>query len=157
MEDLAVTLARVLQARNAKVATAESCTGGWLAKRITDVAGSSAWFDQGFITYSNDAKQELLGVSGATLEMHGAVSEPTVREMAEGMLGRGGATVTAAITGVAGPSGGSEDKPVGTVWLAWAMEGKKTLTTLRQFSGDRENVRRAAVRTALEGLIGMLD
>ena len=137
------------------LATAESCTGGWAAQVVTSVSGSSEWFDRGFVTYSNDAKQEMLGVSASTLERHGAVSEETARAMADGALLRSRARMTLAITGIAGPTGGSPDKPVGMVWFAWAMNGE-TRTQLARFSGDRETVRRQSVLTALKGVLDVL-
>ena len=137
------------------LATAESCTGGWAAQVVTSVSGSSEWFDRGFVTYSNDAKQEMLGVSASTLERHGAVSEATARAMADGALLRSRARMTLAITGIAGPTGGSPDKPVGMVWFAWAMNGE-TRTQLARFSGDRETVRRQSVLTALKGVLDVL-
>jgi nicotinamide-nucleotide amidase len=156
MEALAKTIGQRLKAAKAVLATAESCTGGWAAQVVTSVAGSSAWFDRGFVTYSNAAKQELLGVRTETLRVHGAVSEETAREMALGALGRSQATVALAITGVAGPTGGSKDKPVGTVSFAWARDQKVRSETLR-FSGDRESVRRQSVIHALEGVMKALD
>ena len=156
METLAKTLGQRLKAAKAVLTTAESCTGGWAAQVVTSVGGSSAWFDRGFITYSNAAKQELLGVRADTLRVHGAVSEETAREMALGALGRSQATVALAITGVAGPTGGSKDKPVGTVSFAWAHD-KKVRSETRRFSGDRESVRRQSVIHALEGVLKALD
>ena len=138
------------------LATAESCTGGWIAKAVTDLPGSSDWFGYGLVTYSNEAKQELLGVPTATLVEHGAVSEATVRAMAEGALRQGGADVAVAVSGVAGPGGGSEDKPVGTVWFAWAVMdggGLRTLARVERYAGDREAVRRQTVATALEEIL----
>lgn len=149
---LAVDLGARLAARGAMCATAESCTGGLVAGAITDVAGSSAWFDRGFVTYSNEAKMELLGVPAATLAQHGAVSEATARAMAEGALARSRARLAVAITGVAGPGGGSAAKPVGTVCFAWAVRDDATIATTRHFDGDRFAVRRAAVAAALAGL-----
>ena len=156
MEDLAVRAGRALLEQGLVVATAESCTGGWLAKRFTDVGGSSAWFDRGFITYSNSAKHDMLGVSEATVAAHGAVSEETAREMAEGTLRVTPADLAISVTGIAGPNGGTVDKPIGTVWLAWAWRDHETRAQLRRFSGDRENVRRASVRAALDGVLAML-
>lgn len=150
---LARRLGAALAARGAKVTTAESCTGGWIAAVITGVAGSSAWFDRGFVTYSNAAKRAALGVSAETLLAHGAVSGQTVREMVEGALRESGARFGVAVSGIAGPGGGSAGKPVGTVWIAWAdAEGACTARCLR-FEGDREAVRRAAVAAALAGLV----
>ena len=145
-------LGQALSARGEMLASAESCTGGWVAKVVTDIAGSSAWFDRGFVTYSNEAKQDMLGVHEATLRMHGAVSEATVREMAEGALARSRATVAVAISGIAGPGGGTEDKPVGTVWLAWAHRGQQTQAEHHRYDGDREAVRRQALVMALQGV-----
>lgn len=150
-------LGECLLARRLLVVTAESCTGGWVAETITATAGCSRWFERGFVTYSNAAKMELLGVSAATLERHGAVSEATVREMAEGALGRSGGQVAVAISGIAGPGGGSLDKPVGTVCLAWAGDGAVTVSRRAQFLGNREAVRRQAVVAALAGVLDFLD
>ena len=155
MEALAKTLGERLKAAKAMLATAESCTGGWAAQVVTSVAGSSAWYDRGFVTYSNAAKQELLGVSAETLRQHGAVSEETAREMALGALARSEATVALAITGVAGPSGGSREKPVGTVSFAWAR-GNNVHSETHRFPGDRESVRRQSVIHALEGVQELL-
>jgi len=152
MQELAERLGRRLKAQRGKLVTAESCTGGWVAQIVTSVAGSSDWFERGFITYSNDSKHELLGVSRSTLEEHGAVSEETAREMARGALARSKATVALAVTGVAGPGGGSREKPVGMVCFAWASGDAATAETKR-FSGDRESVRRQSVVHALEGLL----
>lgn len=156
MHDLAEKLGKRLQGAAAVLATAESCTGGWAAQAVTAIAGSSSWFDRGFVTYSNEAKQELLGVRAQTLARHGAVSEETAREMAQGALQRSKATVALAITGVAGPGGGSADKPVGTVCFAWATRAGARSET-RRFSGDREAVRRQSVVHALEGVLRALD
>ena len=138
------------------LATAESCTGGWAAQAMTAIAGSSVWFERGFVTYSNDAKQEMLGVSAATLKNHGAVSEETAREMALGALARSKASVSLAVTGVAGPTGGSDAKPVGTVCFAWARKGGTVRSETRRFAGDREAVRRQSVVRALEGVLEVL-
>ena len=150
-------LGDLLLAKGWMAATAESCTGGWIAKTFTDVAGSSGWFDRGFVTYTNAAKQELLGVAGDTLRAHGAVSEATVREMATGALARSSAQVAVAVSGVAGPAGGTPDKPVGTVWLAWARRDGVLRTARHGFDGDREAVRRQAVAAAIQGLERLLD
>ena len=155
MEALAGELGRRLKAAGAMLATAESCTGGWAAQVVTSVAGSSAWFDRGFVTYSNAAKQELLGVRPETLRKHGAVSEDTAREMAQGALERSQATIALSVTGVAGPGGGTPDKPVGMVCFAWARGGKLSSET-RHFPGDRESVRRQSVIRALEGVLEAL-
>ena len=149
---LAVTLGARLAGRHALCVTAESCTGGLVAGAITDIAGSSAWFDRGFVTYSNEAKTDLLGVPAATLAQHGAVSEATARAMADGALARSRARLAVAITGIAGPGGGSPAKPVGTVCIAWAVRDEATIVTTRRFDGDRPAVRRAAVVAALQGL-----
>ena len=156
MDQLAKRLAARLKGANATLATAESCTGGWAAQVVTSVAGSSAWFDRGFVTYSNAAKQEMLGVRPETLSVHGAVSEETAREMARGALQRSRATVALSITGVAGPGGGSQEKPVGMVCFAWSRGGEVRSET-RHFAGDRESVRRQSVILALEGVILALD
>jgi nicotinamide-nucleotide amidase len=150
---LAAQLAERLLARGLKLVTAESCTGGWIAKCLTDIAGSSDWFERGFVTYSNAAKQDALGVSAETLSVHGAVSEPTVREMATGALRHSQAQVALSVSGIAGPTGGSVDKPVGTVWFAWAWPDRSVSARHHQFKGDRDAVRRAAVATALQGLL----
>lgn len=150
---LAERLGERLTAAGAMAATAESCTGGWIAKALTDVAGSSAWFDRGLVTYSNAAKQELLWVSAEILAEHGAVSEPVVRQMAEGALARSAADLAVAVSGIAGPGGGSAEKPVGTVWFAWARTGQTTRSERRLFAGDREAVRRQSVAHALEGML----
>ena len=136
--------------------TAESCTGGWVAEVLTSVAGSSRWFERGFVTYSNLSKQEMLGVNGETIKQHGAVSEQTVREMAEGALRHSHAQISLAISGVAGPGGAVLDKPVGTVCLAWAASGHVSRSISRHFSGNREEIRRGAVLAALDGLLEVL-
>ncbi len=148
-------LAVRLQASRKMLACAESCTGGWIAKVLTDMPGSSAWFDRGFVTYSNLAKQEMLGVSRQTLDDCGAVSRETVLEMARGALAHSAADYSVAVSGIAGPGGGSPDKPVGTVWIAWAGEGFAE-AVCEHFQGDREAVRAATVRTALQGLLDRL-
>jgi nicotinamide-nucleotide amidase len=150
---LAQRLGRVLAQRGWTAATAESCTGGLIAGAITDVAGSSAWFDRGFVTYSNDSKSEMLGVRAATLAAHGAVSEATAREMATGALARSAADISVAVTGIAGPAGGSPGKPVGLVCFAWARRGGPVDALTVHFTGDRAAVRSAAVAAALDGLI----
>jgi nicotinamide-nucleotide amidase len=132
--------------------TAESCTGGWIAKTVTDVAGSSDWFDCGLAAYSYEAKQRLLGVRAETLEHFGAVSRETVLEMVSGALVHSGSTVAVAVTGIAGPGGGTDDKPVGTVWIAWKRRGGYPQAELFHFEGDREAVRRQTVAAALRGL-----
>jgi nicotinamide-nucleotide amidase len=149
---LAVRSAAAIAARGWRVATAESCTGGWIAKALTDVPGSSKWFEGGVVSYSNALKTALLGVPAALLNEHGAVSEAAVRAMVEGARTRLGVQVAVAVSGVAGPDGGTADKPVGTVWLAWAAE-RGTSAELHRFDGDRDAVRRASVARALERLI----
>jgi len=151
--DLAVRLGCTLQDRRWTVATAESCTGGLIAGAITGVAGSSGWFERGFVTYSNEAKVEMLGVRRETLAAHGAVSEATVREMAAGAVERSRADIAVAVTGVAGPSGGTPDKPVGLVCFAWARRGGAVEARTERFGGDRAAVRAATVEAALQGLI----
>ncbi|MEJ5064041.1 MULTISPECIES: nicotinamide-nucleotide amidase [Erwinia] len=141
-----------LLARHASVTTAESCTGGWIAKVLTDVAGSSAWFQRGFVTYSNDAKQQMIGVTEASLTQFGAVSEQVVQEMAQGALREAGAQYAISVSGVAGPDGGSDEKPVGTVWFGFASASGEVLTLVQRFSGDREAVRRQATAWALQTL-----
>lgn len=152
----AQTLGDLLKQHGWLLATAESCTGGGLAQAITAIAGSSQWFDCGFVTYSNESKQALLGVNADTLSAYGAVSEQVAIEMAEGALTHSKAHISVAITGVAGPDGGTADKPVGTVWLAWSERGKSSKTIKYQLFGDRSQVRDQAVLVALEGLIGRL-
>lgn len=156
LEQLAIALGQQLAARGLRVATAESCTGGLVAAAITAIAGSSRWFDRGFITYSNEAKIEVLGVPQATLDEFGSVSEETARALAMGALQRSLADVSVAVTGIAGPAGGSPGKPVGMVCFGWAVPGTATTTTTRHFSGGREAVRQASVVAALEGLIARL-
>lgn len=154
---LAILVGARLNARGLRLATAESCTGGWVAGAVTAIAGSSAWFDRGFVTYSNDAKMEMLGVSAATLEAFGAVSEQTAGEMAAGALAHSHAQLALSITGVAGPGGGSAEKPVGMVCFGWAGEGGAPLVITRNFSGDRESVRRQSVICALQGVVERLE
>jgi nicotinamide-nucleotide amidase len=156
LSSMAARVGRRMVAARWTLAAAESCTGGWISKCVTDVAGSSQWFTEGFVTYSNDAKHERLGVPLSLLRKHGAVSEATARAMAAGALHRARADITVAVTGIAGPGGGVPGKPVGTVWLAWAQRrGRRVETTveLRHFRGDREAIRRKTVRAALLGLM----
>ncbi|HCW0180445.1 nicotinamide-nucleotide amidase [Citrobacter freundii] len=141
-----------LKARGATVTTAESCTGGWVAKAITDIAGSSTWFERGFVTYSNEAKAQMIGVREETLAQHGAVSEPVVVEMAIGALKAARAHFAVSISGIAGPDGGSKEKPVGTVWFAFASASGEGITRRECFSGDRDAVRRQATAYALQTL-----
>jgi nicotinamide-nucleotide amidase len=157
--DLARLAARVglrLLSTGRVLATAESCTGGWIAKALTDIAGSSQWFGEGFVTYNNESKVRRLGVRPSVLQTHGAVSEATVRAMAVGAMRRTGAQLAVAVTGIAGPGGAVPGKPVGTVWLAWAdRRGRavRVAVQLKHFRGDREAVRRKTVRLALQGLL----
>lgn len=153
--ELVLTLARELKRRSLMMATAESCTGGLIAGACTDLSGSSEWFERGFVTYSNAAKTELLGVPAELIAQHGAVSEPVARAMAAGALAHSPAQLAVAVTGVAGPTGGSADKPVGTVWFGWATPAG-TFTEHQRFDGDRAAVRAATVRHALTGLLQRL-
>ncbi len=155
LEELALKLGRALHVRGWRLATAESCTGGWIAKVLTDVAGSSQWFDGGVVAYSNAAKTELLGVPSETLAVHGAVSEETVRAMADGARRRFAVDLAVAVSGIAGPGGGSEDKPVGTVHFAWAAPDR-VMAARRIFAGSRESVRRHTVALALERLVDLV-
>lgn len=152
LTQLSADVGRLLLSQNASVTTAESCTGGWIAKVLTDVAGSSAWFERGFVTYSNDAKEEMIGVSAASLAQQGAVSEQVVREMAQGALRAAGAHYAISVSGIAGPDGGSEEKPVGTVWFGFASAAGAELVQRQVFSGDREAVRRQATAWGLQTL-----
>ena len=153
---LAEQVGTALKSRKLMLATAESCTGGWIAEAITMVPGSSDWFERGFVTYTYISKREMLGVKEATLEKHGAVSEAVVRAMVEGALARSHAQVAAAVSGVAGPSGGTPEKPVGTVCFALALKGGKSRTETKRFSGDREAVRKQSVEHALRGVLALL-
>ncbi len=149
-------LASLLVSRGAKVATAESCTGGWIAKILTDIPGSSAWFEYGFVTYGDNAKQDLLGVDPALLEAHGAVSEAVALAMVRGAAARAAADFALAVTGIAGPDGGSAAKPVGTVWLAWAAHGQVD-AECHHLPGDRDTVRRQTVSRALQGMVQRVE
>jgi nicotinamide-nucleotide amidase len=157
LEDLSIRVGAALLERKSMLACAESCTGGWVSEAVTATAGSSQWFERGFVTYSNAAKQELLGVKADTLRQDGAVSEAVVREMAAGALRRSHAQAALAISGVAGPTGGSPGKPVGTVCFAWVLQGGEPTAETLHFSGDREAVRKQSVIHALQGLLRMLD
>lgn len=156
LEALAAAVGASLQAQGLCLTTAESCTGGWVAQCVTAISGSSLWFDRGFVTYSNAAKQDMLGVPEETLERHGAVSEPVARAMARGALENSRAHWAVAITGIAGPTGGSSEKPVGTVCFAWAKRDGGCLAETWRFEGDREAVRAASVRHCLSGLLQLL-
>jgi nicotinamide-nucleotide amidase len=151
--ELAREVGRILSLQGRILVLAESCTGGWVAHCITDVPGSSAWFDRGFVTYSNQAKCELLGVASETIQIHGAVSGETVRAMAVGALNHSAANVAAAVSGIAGPTGGTPDKPVGTVWFAWQRDDGIYRVQNKRFGGNRREVRRQAVRVALQGIL----
>ena len=156
MDVLAAQVGGLLKSHGLTLATAESCTGGGVAHAITDVAGSSAWFERGFITYSNLAKQQMLGVSEAMLIQHGAVSEAVVREMVAGALANSAAQLALAVSGIAGPEGGTPDKPVGTVWFAWGIKHGATHAQRHQIDGNRAAVRAQAVRIALQGALDLL-
>jgi nicotinamide-nucleotide amidase len=151
--ELATQVGVALRTRNRMLAVAESCTGGWIAKAITDVAGSSGWFDRGFVTYSNAAKVDLLDVQHATIVTHGAVSAEVVAEMAAGALARSRADLVLAVSGIAGPDGGTPDKPVGTVYLHWALRNGPSRAECRHFEGNRDEVRRETVAAALQGVL----
>lgn len=153
---LAERVGNALKQRAMMLVTAESCTGGWVGEAVTAVPGSSDWYDRGFITYSNQAKQEMLGVAAATLATYGAVSERTVREMASGALHNSRAQVALAISGIAGPGGGTAEKPVGLVWIAWALANGAVTSEKNLFVGDRRQVRQQAVERALQGLLERL-
>lgn len=154
---LATLVGARLRAKGVMLATAESCTGGWVAQAVTAIGGSSGWFERGFVTYSDAAKQEMLGVSARTLAAHGAVSEQTAGEMAAGALAHSRAQVAVAITGIAGPTGGSPDKPLGMVCFAWAAQDAVLNAETRHFKGDRESVRRQSVIAALQGILKLLE
>jgi nicotinamide-nucleotide amidase len=154
--ELAARAGRELHSRGLMLATAESCTGGWIAEAVTMIPGSSAWFERGFVTYTYISKREMLAVKESTLEKHGAVAEPVVLEMVEGALKASHAQVAVAVSGVAGPSGGTPQKPVGTVCLAWGLKDRAPFAETRHFPGDREEVRRASVVHALTVLIETL-
>jgi nicotinamide-nucleotide amidase len=153
---LAAQIGGLLKSHGLMLATAESCTGGGVAQAVTGIAGSSAWFERGFVTYSNLSKRQMLGVSEETLKQHGAVSEAVVREMAEGALRHSGAQVALAVSGIAGPDGGTPDKPVGTVWFAWALRDGLAFARMHRLDGNRAEVRTKAVRIALQGVVELL-
>ena len=155
--ELAERVGQALKARGLMLVTAESCTGGWISEAVTMVPGSSQWFDRGFVTYTYISKREMLGVSVMTLEMQGAVSERCVREMAEGALRESRAQVAVAVSGTAGPDGGTPQKPVGTVWFAWGHKEGTIWTEVDHIPGDREAVRRQAVINALEGVLAIVE
>ena len=154
---LAKRVGDALIPRGQMLVIAESCTGGWVAKVVTSIPGSSQWFDRGYVVYSDASKQDLLGVLDDTLAAHGSVSEAVVCEMAQGALENSQAQVSIAISGIAGPEGGAPDKPVGTVCLAWAVKGHAPVSRSTHFAGDREMVRQQAVMAALKGVLSTLD
>jgi nicotinamide-nucleotide amidase len=156
LQDLAIKASVALAQQGLLLATAESCTGGWLGQTITSIAGSSSWYDRGFITYATASKHEMLGVSTSTLEQYGAVSEQTASEMAAGVITHSHAQVAVSITGIAGPDGGTPEKPVGMVCFAWMMKDGLACAETRYFTGSREEIRRQSVAEALQGLIDLL-
>lgn len=155
--ELVNELAQLAVEKRVRIATAESCTGGWIAQSITALAGSSEWFECGFITYSNEAKQAMLGVDDSLFITDGAVSETVVRAMVQGAVEYSRAELAVSVSGVAGPGGGSKEKPVGTVWMGWLLSGQEVATHGFRFDGDRESVREQAVIEALKGLIKQLS
>jgi nicotinamide-nucleotide amidase len=157
IKQLSLRSAERLRAQGLRLAVAESCTGGWLAKVLTDLPGSSEWFDRGYVTYSNAAKQSMLGVREATLIAHGAVSKETVAEMTQGALRESGTDLALAVSGIAGPHGATPEKPLGTVCFSWQRRGEKARVSREHFDGDREAVRRQAVAYLLARLEEMLD
>lgn len=157
IENLAIQIGSALQSHGLVLATAESCTGGAVASAITDIAGSSEWFERGFITYSNEAKREMLGVDQDTLMRYGAESEAVVREMVAGALCHSHAQVALAVSGIAGPAGGMPDKPVGTVWFAWGLKGGQCIARLHHLSGNRVEIRTQSVGIAFQGLLALLS
>ena len=158
MLELVSQVGETLTKKDMMIVTAESCTGGMIAQYLTAVAGSTAWFDRAYVTYSYESKEEMLGVNKDTIIKKGAVSEACVAEMAIGALQQSHAKISVACSGIAGPGGGSPDKPVGTVWLAWAMQGhEEVVTECHQFDGDRENVRLQATEKALQGVLKLIE
>ena len=157
IENMAIQIGSALKSHGLVLATAESCTGGAVASAITDIAGSSEWFERGFITYSNEAKCEMLGVAQDTLMRYGAVSEAVVREMVAGALYHSRAQVALAVSGIAGPAGGTPDKPVGTVWFAWGIKGGQCVVRLHHLSGNRAEIRTQSVCIAFQGVLALLD
>lgn len=155
LKELAELLGNSLLSRGEKLAAAESCTGGWVSMLVTSIAGSSSWFDRGFVTYSNEAKQEMLAIDSGVIVIHGAVSEETVRHMVQGALENSHAQVALAVSGIAGPGGGSDEKPVGTVCFGWLVDGQSYTETCH-FTGDREQIREHSVRHVLMGLLARL-
>lgn len=157
IRELAQRLGNCLKDQNLTLATAESCTGGWIAKIVTDLAGSSEWFEGSVVCYSNALKQSLLGVPEETLEKFGAVSEETVKAMVNGVLAGTSADVAVGVSGIAGPGGGSPEKPVGTIWLGWGFRDRQVHAQVYQFEGDREQIRRQSVKQALEMLLNTVS
>jgi nicotinamide-nucleotide amidase len=157
LEHAAIQLSERLLGKGLSIVTAESCTGGWVAKVLTDIAGSSAWFERGFVTYSNAAKHEMLGVQPELIDAQGAVSEAVVREMVHGAIANSAADLALAVSGVAGPGGGTAEKPVGTVWFAWGRCGSVPVTRMLRFDGERDQVRRQAVLAALQGALDLIE
>ena len=155
--ELAQRTGEALKSRALMLVTAESCTGGWVGEAVTMVPGSSEWYERGFITYTYISKREMLGVREETLEQHGAVSEQTVKEMAAGALAHSHAQIAVAVSGTAGPAGGTAEKPVGTVCFAWALKNREPVAETRHFGGDRETVRRRSVELALHGVLKILE
>jgi nicotinamide-nucleotide amidase len=156
MGELAAQVGAVLKSHGMMLTTAESCTGGGVAQAITEVAGSSAWFERGFVTYSNLSKQQVLGVSEATLKHYGAVSEAVVREMVSGALANSTSNIALSVSGIAGPDGGTAEKPVGTVWFAWGIKHGVTIAQRHLLKGNRSEVRAQAVNIALQGVLNLL-
>ncbi len=157
MRNLSAQVGQALKSHGLKLCTAESCTGGGVSQAITEIAGSSAWFERGYVTYSNLSKQQSLGVSAATLLQYGAVSEATVREMVSGALAHSDAQIALAVSGIAGPDGGSAEKPVGTVWFAWCIAQSECVARVYHLHGDRTSIREQAVKIALEGVLALLS
>ena len=157
VQKLVLTTADLLLHKNKKLVTIESCTGGWIAQTLTSLPGSSDWFERGFVTYSNESKNELVGVNRQTLNTHGAVSSQVALEMAVGGLKRSRADIAVSVTGIAGPDGGSPQKPLGTVWIGWADSSGKATSEHFLFSGDRQAVREASVRAAIEGVCNLVN
>lgn len=157
MNQLAAQVGAELHTHGMMLATAESCTGGGVASAVTEIAGSSGWFDRGFVTYSNQAKVDMLGVSPDTLARFGAVSEATVREMVAGALRNSQAQIALAVSGIAGPGGGTVEKPVGTVWFAWGIKEGVSVARLFQLAGNRTEIRTQAVHIALQGIVELLE
>ncbi|MFA7400183.1 MAG: nicotinamide-nucleotide amidohydrolase family protein [Sideroxydans sp.] len=156
MDTLAAQVGVALQAHGMMLVTAESCTGGGVAQAVTDIAGSSAWFERGFVTYTNLSKAEMLGVRQSTLDDYGAVSEMAVREMVAGALAHSHAHIAVAVSGIAGPGGGTPEKPVGTVWFAWGVRGGEEQASRHLLAGDRATVRSKSVEIALQGVLSLL-